>query len=541
MAEGLENADLVRRVRSGDTEAFEELYRRHAPMVRRIVGSMLRQPERVDDAVQDVFLKALERLGTLREPARLDTWLKAIARNVATDQLRARPELDLDEVDDELLVANAPSIVELGELPDLSRLVHGALAELSERDTQAIAMVAYLDATPAEIAEALGVSVGAAKVVVHRARRRLRLGLKMELLVRRRGGSCFEFKSLADDGDLVAAARHLAHCNVCQRAGSIEIGLYRATPDAAARRPGLLATVMQADGGRTIAVDELLAVGRECAGFPANQRLLLPDESVSRRHAEIRVSPDGLAHVVDLSTNGTRLNGVRIDRSTPVPLVEGDILVIGATEIRVHGFSRLDAGLGRPPSTMRRAVTVPAVMVVGDVIGFTSIAEHSDAQALGGVLHDLYAELRALLRLAGGTLGNLVGDAIFGVWELDFVPDAPTRAIGFARAATQLVGRLGSLTDDRIPGGVPLELGWAVGVGPVSMNAAPGFGTAVVGDAANVVFRVASLAGRDGRAEVLVTTELADLADGRFAFGEAELHEVKGRAAPVSVVPLVTS
>jgi pSer/pThr/pTyr-binding forkhead associated (FHA) protein len=62
----------------------------------------------------------------------------------------------------------------------------------------------------------------------------------------------------------------------------------------------------------------------------------VPDESISRRHAEIR-HEDGAYWIVDLgSMNGTKLNGKRVDRAR---LSDGDAIVLGATEI-VFGLPR---------------------------------------------------------------------------------------------------------------------------------------------------------------------------------------------------------
>ena len=61
----------------------------------------------------------------------------------------------------------------------------------------------------------------------------------------------------------------------------------------------------------------------------AVHRLLVDGPDVSRNHVEIRLEPDaGRAWVIDTSTNGTRLNGVRIERAVPIPLKSGDVVVV---------------------------------------------------------------------------------------------------------------------------------------------------------------------------------------------------------------------
>jgi len=530
------DGDLVHAVRAGDPAAFEILYRRHAPVVRRVVAAMLRQPDRVDDAVQDVFLRALERLSTLRDADRLAPWLKAIARNVATDRVRGRVDADIDGLAGEALVATSTSLDELTEIRELSRLVRGALTELSPRDVQAVTMAGFLDSSPAEIAEALGVSVGAAKVVLHRARGRLRSALKLELLVRRRGVACVEFITLADSGELVAAARHLVHCDACQRAGSAEIRLYE-LPRAAAVLAR--AVVRDVEGERTVVIRGRLVIGRECADVPADQRVVIDDPAVSRQHVEIRVDrATGHAYALDTSTNGTRLNGVRMERATPITLASGDTITVAAVEIEFHAGAPDAHADGGQRTTTRRAVSAPMVMAVGDIIGYTRIAERSGSGPLGDVLDQLYDELRLLLRAFGGTLGNIAGDAFFGVWELERDSEAPQRALDFALLANRVVSHFAPRAAIELSGQTRLKLGWAVSTGQGSTSVLTGTIATVVGDATNIAFRLASLAGRDGLADIVATVELADMARRQFDFGAPQDVQVKGRDAPVKFTPL---
>jgi len=87
---------LVCAARDGDRTAFGELYRRYSRMVH---GVLLSRVPRfaAEDLLQDVFLQALPRLGSLRDAARFAAWLAAIARNRANDYYRqARPTTELE-------------------------------------------------------------------------------------------------------------------------------------------------------------------------------------------------------------------------------------------------------------------------------------------------------------------------------------------------------------------------------------------------------------------------------------------------------------
>jgi len=80
----VEDAQLVAAARAGDRAAFGLLYQRHARMIHGIVLAHVPFSE-VDDLVQDVFLLALRKLPSLREPGAFAGWLIAIARNRAND------------------------------------------------------------------------------------------------------------------------------------------------------------------------------------------------------------------------------------------------------------------------------------------------------------------------------------------------------------------------------------------------------------------------------------------------------------------------
>src|SRR5215472_2323758 len=87
---------LVRAAQKGDRVAYGLLYSRYARMVHGILLARV-APHQVEDLVQDVFLQALPKLPSLRDPNYFPGWLAAIARNRATDFYRnAKAEVSLD-------------------------------------------------------------------------------------------------------------------------------------------------------------------------------------------------------------------------------------------------------------------------------------------------------------------------------------------------------------------------------------------------------------------------------------------------------------
>ena len=74
----------------GDQQAFVELCRRHSPMVRKRILSIVRNQEDAEDALQDTLLRAHKHLGTFRQTCRFSTWLTSIGTNTALMILRKR-------------------------------------------------------------------------------------------------------------------------------------------------------------------------------------------------------------------------------------------------------------------------------------------------------------------------------------------------------------------------------------------------------------------------------------------------------------------
>jgi RNA polymerase sigma-70 factor, ECF subfamily len=84
---------LLLRVAGGDRAAFRDLYGQTAPKLAGVLTRMLRDQAEVEDALQDVYVRVWNRAAKF-DPERGQAlgWLIAVARNLALDRLRARPE-----------------------------------------------------------------------------------------------------------------------------------------------------------------------------------------------------------------------------------------------------------------------------------------------------------------------------------------------------------------------------------------------------------------------------------------------------------------
>lgn len=304
----------------------------------------------------------------------------------------------------------------------------------------------------------------------------------------------------------------------------------------------LIVTRDGAEAGWTPVYD-WVAVGRECAGVDERHRLLIDDPAISRTHLQLRLDLDlDEAWLTDHSTNGTRLNGQRIERSIPVRIKPGDRVRLGQAELEFQSWRFTAAegtgepGVGRDRKTAREITVSEMVMVVGDIVGFSTIAENTHDRVLLENIDRLYAELRQILARHRGTLSNYVGDAFFATWDAEAVPAPARAAVAFAVEAAETVPRVAAGLDLRDPGGGPLRMGWGVALGLAAVSQLTEMLVTVLGDATNVAFRLSGIAGRDGQPDVLVTAAVHRATADAFAFTEPSAIQVKGRSQAVEAL-----
>lgn len=168
---------LVESAQDGDHPAFEELVRRtHADtfaLARRLVSD----EDDARDVVQETYLRAFRSIKKFRGDAQFTTWLYRITANCASTHLGRRRRHRHDELDKEVAVPDLHPDHDPALVADASLLrdrLESAIAELPPRLRAVVVLRDIYDLNHAEIADELGISESAAKVRLHRARRKLR-------------------------------------------------------------------------------------------------------------------------------------------------------------------------------------------------------------------------------------------------------------------------------------------------------------------------------------------------------------------------------
>ncbi len=168
---------LVELAREGDHHAFEELVRATYMDAYSLAYRLTGDEEDARDVVQEAYLRAFRGLKRFRGEAQFTTWLYRITANCASSALgkRARHRHEVLEEDDDVVdVSGRLDPAEQADRGVVRDRVKEALAELPPRLRTVVVLRDVYDLSHEAIAAELGISESAAKVRLHRARRKLR-------------------------------------------------------------------------------------------------------------------------------------------------------------------------------------------------------------------------------------------------------------------------------------------------------------------------------------------------------------------------------
>lgn len=164
------DAGDVARAANGDAQAYRRLYEAHVGRINSLARRML-SPDLADEATQDVFVRAWQKLGSFRGESAFGTWLYRLAINLMLTRRAQAAKLRGREVSDDELLALQPDRPRSG---DLGLDFETAIVGLPDGARQVFVMHDVEGFKHDEIAAALGVTAGTSKAQLHRARMLLR-------------------------------------------------------------------------------------------------------------------------------------------------------------------------------------------------------------------------------------------------------------------------------------------------------------------------------------------------------------------------------
>jgi RNA polymerase sigma-70 factor (ECF subfamily) len=170
--------DLLRATARGDEEAFVEIYRRHRDRVYRFACRMTGSPDLAGDVTHACFAALLEAPSRFDgRRASLGTYLCAAARNQSLRHASRCWRERASGLSADLQPSREPSPLDALLEDERARIVRDALAALPPLHREVLILAEYEDLDLATISQIVGAEVGAVKVRLHRARRKLRRAL----------------------------------------------------------------------------------------------------------------------------------------------------------------------------------------------------------------------------------------------------------------------------------------------------------------------------------------------------------------------------
>jgi len=172
-AERLELA-LLDGVKRGRRPEFDALYRLYHPRLWRFLSPILRQPEVIEEVLNDTLMVVWQRAESFDGRSKLSTWIFGIAYRKAL-KARSRQDLPVDAEDAEEPVDPNHGPEQRVGLAQLRGRLHGAMGELSPEHRAVVELCYFHDMAYGEIAEVVGCPAETVKTRMFYARRRLRL------------------------------------------------------------------------------------------------------------------------------------------------------------------------------------------------------------------------------------------------------------------------------------------------------------------------------------------------------------------------------
>lgn len=169
-----EREDLVARAQAGDREAFGAIFERHSRFVYKFIYAMLGDAGAAEEIQQETFLAAYRNIQSLRDEAKLKTWLCGIAKNLVYKFLRSRRKESLDrraEIES-LALADHKTVPPDREFlsKELNFVIRVALAELDADKRLVFTLKELQHLSYKEISEITGAAIPKLKTDLRRAK-----------------------------------------------------------------------------------------------------------------------------------------------------------------------------------------------------------------------------------------------------------------------------------------------------------------------------------------------------------------------------------
>lgn len=173
----MEESELIKNSINGDLSAFQQLITIYSPLVGRFAFQLGHSRDKVDDIIQEVFIRAFRFIHQING-VRFSSWLYKITLNVSRDMYRQaiREEKKVKTLNHHYKINDKQPYVEESIIKNEQSLqLHNAIQKLPESYKILIVLFYFHDKTYVEIAEILNISLSSVKTRLHRAKQKLKV------------------------------------------------------------------------------------------------------------------------------------------------------------------------------------------------------------------------------------------------------------------------------------------------------------------------------------------------------------------------------
>jgi RNA polymerase sigma-70 factor (ECF subfamily) len=152
---------------------LENVFREHGPRLHRLALRYLRQPEAAEDAMQEAFARALQKIDQFREEADVTTWLYRITVNVCLDSIRRESTRRTEPIESAAAVRGCPMRIRAAEQRWMLESVTRALDALDPQQRMVVVLRDFEGLSYDQIATITGLPIGTISSRLNRARQQL--------------------------------------------------------------------------------------------------------------------------------------------------------------------------------------------------------------------------------------------------------------------------------------------------------------------------------------------------------------------------------
>lgn len=178
----MNDEELVKRVKKGDIDAFEEIIAKYEKRVFGLIYNVIKNENEIEDVAQEVFMKVYKNIDKFKGNSSLYTWIYRITTNLCLDYIKKKKEviyidekLQLDDGEVDFQIPSDEKLQdELYEEKELKEKLQKSIAKLPEKQQMMIVLRDIKGLSYEEISEILEMKLGTVKSQINRARLKLK-------------------------------------------------------------------------------------------------------------------------------------------------------------------------------------------------------------------------------------------------------------------------------------------------------------------------------------------------------------------------------